>query len=86
MNFGGIMSIVMITKVLAWCLVINYSILLVWFLFFIIASHMMYKWHAKWFKISVERFHEIHYFGIAIYKLLILVFNLVPYLALRIMA
>ena len=34
--------------------------------------------------IPVEQFNAIHYAGIAFFKILILVFNLVPYLALRI--
>ena len=40
--------------------------------------------HTRWFKLSVEDFDKIHYIGMAVFKLMILVFNLGPYLALRI--
>jgi hypothetical protein len=44
----------------------------------------MYRFHSKWFKISVEKFDDIHYSGMAFFKIAIFLFNLVPYLALRI--
>jgi hypothetical protein len=39
--------------------------------------------HSKWFKIKVETFDAIHYAGLGIYRMLIIVFNLIPYLVLR---
>jgi len=48
------------------------------------AHDWMYRMHSKWFNIPVEKFDAIHYSGMAIFKIAILVFNLVPYLALRI--
>jgi len=43
----------------------------------------MYK---KLFRLSVETFDAIHYAGPAFYKICILLFNLVPYLVLTIIA
>jgi hypothetical protein len=40
--------------------------------------------HSKWFKVPVETFNAIHYAGIAFFKITILVFNIIPYFALRI--
>lgn len=78
------MSIEVVRDLLAWCTVINYVILLIWFFFMALANDWMFRIHTKWFKIKKEKFDEIHYLGMAIYKILILLFNLVPYLTLRI--
>ena len=68
----------------AWCSVINIALLLWWALFLLLAHDWTYRMHSKWFKISVEQFDTIHYAGIAIFKLGVFMFNLVPYFALRI--
>ena len=78
------MSLEMARKVLLWSAVINYGILLVWFLFFILAHDSMYLLHSQWFRLSVEQFDMIHYSGMAIYKLGILLLNVVPWIALHI--
>ena len=81
---GGTMTIEIIRSTLAWCTVINWVLLLWWLLFFTIAHDWTYRFHSKWFNLSVEKFDAIHYGGMAFFKLFILLFNLVPYLALRI--
>ena len=78
------MTLVIIRKTLAWCSVINIGLLLWWFLFFVLAHDWMYRLHSKWFKVSVEEFDSIHYRSMAFFKASLLVFNLVPYFALRI--
>jgi hypothetical protein len=40
--------------------------------------------HGKWFDLSKEDFHRIHYASMAVYKLLIFVFCLVPWVVLHI--
>jgi hypothetical protein len=78
------MTLKVIRDALAWCTVINWVILLWWFLFFSMAHDWMYLFHSKWFKIPVEKFDAVHYAGMALFKTAIFLFNLVPYLALRI--
>jgi len=78
------MSIAMIQKVLLWCAFINYGVLLVWFLFFMLAHDWMYQLHGRWFHLSVEQFDALHYAGMALYKIGILLCNLIPSIALRI--
>ena len=78
------MTVEMIRDVLAWCTVINIGLLLWWLSFFTLAHDWLYRFHGKWFKLSVERFDAIHYAGMAFFKICIFLFNLVPYLALRI--
>lgn len=69
---------------LGWCTLINIGLLLWWFLWLWLAHDWVYRMHAKWFKISEEHFDAIHYTAIAFFKLVVIVFNIVPYLALRI--
>ncbi len=71
-------------SILAWCSLINLGLLTWWFLFFVFARNWMLKIHGRWFRIPEERFDSIHYSGMAFYKICILIFNLVPYLAMRI--
>jgi hypothetical protein len=68
---------------LLWCLVINYGILLLWFLVFWFGHDWIFRLHSRWFHLSKERFDSIHYASMAAYKLGILLLNLTPYVALR---
>ncbi|MHB1082495.1 MAG: DUF6868 family protein [Prosthecobacter sp.] len=77
------MSLETMRSFLLGCLGINYGILLLWFLAFTLAHDTLYRLHARWFRISVEQFDSAHYTAMAIYKIGILLLNLVPYLALR---
>lgn len=78
------MTLEVIRSALAWCTVINMGLLLVWFLFLMLAHDWTHRMHGKWFKIPVEQFDKIHYSAMVLFKLGIILFNLVPYLALRI--
>ena len=78
------MTIEIVRDVLAWCAVINIGLLLWWILFFTLAHDWVYRFHGKWFKLSLERFDAIHYAGMAFFKICIFLFNLVPYFALHI--
>ena len=78
------MTIEIIRGALAWCTLINWGLLLGWFLFLTLAHDWTYRFHSKWFKLSVDQFDTIHYAGMALFKVGIILFNLVPYLALRI--
>ncbi|MGD0209512.1 MAG: DUF6868 family protein [Desulfomonilia bacterium] len=71
-----------IKNVLLWCVGLNYAVLFIWFGFFVFAHDWMYGLHSRWFKFSVETFDAIHYAGLAVYKIGILLLNLVPLVAL----
>ncbi|NNF96046.1 MAG: hypothetical protein HKM94_03855 [Halobacteria archaeon] len=78
------MTIELLREFLGWCTLINFGLLIWWFLFVIFAHDWTYKLHSKWFNIATDRFDAIHYSGMAIFKMGIFMFNLVPYLVLRI--
>jgi len=78
------MTVEIIRNFLAWCSIINVGVLIYWWLFFTLAHGFVYRIHGKWFKLSVEKFDAIHYTGMAFFKMSIILFNIVPYIALRI--
>lgn len=61
---------------------VKYAVLIVWFLAFVNARDWMRGLHGRWFKLPDATFDAIHYGGMAAYKIGILLFNLVPLLAL----
>ena len=71
---------------LLWCTAINYGILLVWFLVFTLGHDWMLRLHGKWFRLSSDHFDAIHYAGMAVFKIGIILFNLVPAIVLCIVS
>lgn len=78
------MNVELLGAALLWCAIINYGLLLCWFLAFALAHDWMQRLHGRWFRLSAEQFDSIHYTGMATYKVGILLFNLVPYVTLHI--
>jgi hypothetical protein len=76
------MNITLLKEFFLFCTLINMVVLMIWFFMFTLASNLVYRYHSKWFKISFEEFHIIHYKFMGFYKILIFIFNLVPYIAL----
>ncbi|MNT93300.1 hypothetical protein D3C72_2347360 [compost metagenome] len=79
------MDIVELKRFLLYCLAINYSILLLWFLVFSCAHDGLLRLHNRWFQLSRERFDALHYAAMALYKTGVLLLNLTPWLALQLM-
>lgn len=80
------MEVDLIRSVLGWCALINISLLAIWFLMLTIAHDFVFRLHRQWFELSLEHFDTIHYAGMALYKMAIVFFNLVPYLVLHIVS
>jgi hypothetical protein len=69
-----------------WCTLINYGILLLWFMAFVFAREPIQSLHGRWFRLSAEQFDALHYGAMAVYKIGILLFNLVPWVVLSLTA
>ncbi len=69
---------------LLWCTILNYAILIYWFLVFAYARGWIKRLHGRRFNLSDERFDATHYAGMALYKIGIFLFNLAPCIALYI--
>jgi hypothetical protein len=67
-----------------WCTIINGAILIFAPLFCILARDWVCNIHNRLFKVSRETANMMLYSFIALYKMLWMVFNLVPYIALLI--
>ena len=78
------MTIDFLRDLLLWCAVVNYAILVGWFLAFALARGSLYRLHARWFRLSESQFDVIHYSGMAAYKIAVLSLNVAPYIALRV--
>jgi len=68
---------------LGWCTMLNYTILIVWCLVYKLGHNWHYGITKRWFAISEEEYDKVNFRGVAVYKIAILLLNLVPYLALR---
>ena len=79
------MNIAQLTDFLLYCMLTNYVILLIWFFAFTFAKSWMKKLHRQWFNLSDQNFDAIHYSAMAVYKIGILLLNLVPFIALKLL-
>jgi hypothetical protein len=70
---------------LMWCTIVNYGILFVWFGVFVFAHDLMQRIHGRWFDLSRNQFDALHYGGMSIFKICIMLFNLVPFVVLTIL-
>jgi hypothetical protein len=76
------MSIEMARSTLLWCTVINYALLVIWFLLYALLHGWLYRLWGRWFRLTAEQFDTLNFAGIVLYKLGILLLNLVPFVAL----
>ena len=78
------MTIELVRNALLWCTVINFGVLGLWGLLFLLPHEWMYQMAGRVSCLYAEQLDTINVMGMVMYKLGILLFNLVPYLALRI--
>ena len=77
------MNMMQLSDFLLYSLLINYGILIIWLVVFVFAKDWMKRLHGQWFKLSDQQFDAVHYGGMAVYKIGVLLFNLVPFIALK---
>ena len=75
-----------LTKFFMWCTIMNGTLLLLWTTMLIFAPELVYRTQSKWFPIPRETIDVVIYSFLGLFKIVFLVFNLVPYLALLIIA
>ena len=67
-----------------WCTIINAGLFLFWSSILLIAPDLVYRTQRLWFPISREVFTTVIYSFLGLFKIFVIVFNLVPYLVLLI--
>jgi len=77
------MNIETAENALLWCGAINYGVLILWFVLFLFPHDWIYRLSSRAFRVSQEQFETINLTAMALFKIAILLFNLVPYVALR---
>lgn len=80
------MNIEMLTQFLMWCTLLNVTLLALSLMIvaFGFGSDFVYRMHSKWFPVPRDTFNAVLYLLVGIYKILVLVFNFVPWVALTI--
>ena len=78
------MDIELLRSFLGWCALINFGILIFWFLMIKFTRKMVLDLHGKFLNISEEQFNLVQYQAMAFFKLSIFLFFLVPYIVLQI--
>jgi hypothetical protein len=67
---------------LLWCSVLNYGLLLLWFGLVMIGREWLYRLWGRWYPLPREQFDTLNLAGMSLYKIGIILFNLVPCIAL----
>jgi len=83
MDFQNHMDV--IAAMLIRCFLGGMVLLMVWFAWFAIAGDWIYQVHSRWFQIPRQSFDAIHYAGMAVTKIAIIVFFLLPWIAIKLL-
>ena len=78
------MDIAALRSFFLWCTIINGALLIWWYLVTAFAQGWLYRLHSRWFQMPRETFTMVLYCFIGVMKVLVIVFNLVPFIALAI--
>ena len=79
------MNLEQLSNFLLYCTIINFALLWLWAILYLLPHAWWYAAAHRMFRISAEQLDAISLAGIILYKLGILLFNLVPYLSLRLL-
>ena len=78
------MEVQTITAFFMWCTIINGAMLVFSSIMLLLAQDFVYSMHSKWFHIPRETFNVAIYSFLGFFKIVFIVFNVVPYVALLI--
>ena len=78
------MDIQTLTTFFMWCTIMNGALLLLWTTLLIVAPDLVYRTQSIWFPIPRETFTVVIYSFLGLFKIVFLVFNVIPYVALLI--
>lgn len=80
------LTLEMLQELFLWMTIINFGLLIFYSIIILTAQDLVYKIHSRYFKMSQEKMSSILYKVLALYKMATIAFNLVPYIALRIIS
>lgn len=65
------------------CFLLSYALLLIWFVFYLLAGEWAYSINSRWFELGRRDFNLVNYWGIAFTKVCAIIFFLFPYLSIK---
>ena len=74
-----------LTQFFMWCTTVNGGLLSIWGMAFLLIPDLVYRTQTWVFPMPRETYNVAMYSFLAVFKILFLIFNAVPYVALRIM-
>ncbi|MBK1791204.1 DUF6868 family protein [Persicirhabdus sediminis] len=78
------MSIPLLTDFFMWTTILGFWLLMFSTAAFVIGKKSIYRIHRKWFDISPSNYDMLIFAYLAIFKVLLIIFSLIPYLTLLI--
>ena len=80
------MDLETLTSFFMWCTILNGALLIYAAVMCAFASDFIYRLHSRWFPMSREAFTIVLYAWLSLFKIGFFIFNLVPFIALLIIA
>ena len=80
------MTLDQLVELFKWMTLINIGIMILSAILIGLLKDLIFKMHGTFFGIAKEHLATIMYGYLGVYKLLIIVFNLVPYIAMKLLA
>ena len=78
------MDVQTLTRFFMWCSIIDLGLLVLWSIICLGGQDWVYRIHSKWFPMPRETFNVAIYSFLGAFKIVFLLFNVVPYVALLI--
>lgn len=78
------MDVATLTQFFQWCTVLSVGVYVIWTLFFLLAPNFVYRVQTRWISISRDTYDVVIYSLMGFYKIVLIVFVIVPYLSLLI--
>ena len=76
------MDIQILTEFFKWCSILGIALLMLSAGIYLWAKDSVYKIHSQWIDISRENFNLVFYCFLGLFKVVVWVFAIIPYLAL----
>ena len=78
------MNLQLLTDFFMWCTIINGGLLLLWSVLLLAAPDLIYRTQKQWFSGSKETLLMVMYCFVGVFKMLYLIFIVVPFIVLLI--
>ena len=76
------MDIQILTAFFMWCTIINGGLLVLWIVFCAFTPNLVYRMQSIFFPLPRETYNVVIYSFLGLFKIVFLVFNVTPYVAL----